>query len=73
MSVMLPGTVYGVSWITVRKKGAELVHQSLVWAAWILHHQLFKAEWSIYVPFEFNIRRACSCFISFLEQNRWSF
>jgi len=33
MAVMLPGTVYGVSWITFRKKGAELVHQSLVWAA----------------------------------------
>jgi hypothetical protein len=33
MAVMLQGKVYGVNRITFRKKGAELVHQSLVWAA----------------------------------------
>lgn len=33
MAVMLQGKVYRVNWITFRMKGAELVHQSFVWAA----------------------------------------
>jgi len=68
MAVMLPGTVFGVNWITFRKKDAELVHRSLVWAAWN-HHQLFKKQSGQYM-YRLNLTSTERVHVSFHSQNR---